>query len=120
MPSENVRANWRRYKERHRDRVRTRERARAARDSERERKRIWARKNRPDLKRAGLLVGKVDYDVVMAKSNGRCGICKKPFDLFGIDFDHIVPLSKGGEHVESNLQATHMSCNRSKGNRIAV
>lgn len=40
-----------------------------------------------------------------------CGKCVK--DKF--DLDHIYPLSKGGQHEESNLQILCASCNRSKG-----
>ncbi len=32
--------------------------------------------------------------------------------------DHIVPLSKGGEHTVDNLQLAHFRCNLSKGNRL--
>ncbi len=32
--------------------------------------------------------------------------------------DHIIPLSKDGEHKESNLQLTHWHCNSSKGNHV--
>lgn len=60
----------------------------------------------------------IDFKKILKRANGLCGICHKPFDLFGIDFDHIVPLSRGGAHVEANLQATHSSCNRSKGARV--
>jgi hypothetical protein len=28
-----------------------------------------------------------------------------------------VPLSKGGDDVKANVQATHLRCNESKGNR---
>jgi 5-methylcytosine-specific restriction endonuclease McrA len=61
----------------------------------------------------------IDYVDVLRASNGVCGICKKSLDLFGVDFDHIVPLSRGGTHTRENLQATHSSCNRSKGARVA-
>lgn len=63
-------------------------------------------------------VEKIDFREVLFDSNGLCGICHKPLDLFGIDFDHIVPLSKGGTHTRANLQATHSYCNRSKGAKV--
>ena len=45
-----------------------------------------------------------------------CLICNEPLsiDISFIDVDHIVPVSKGGSSDPSNLQATHISCNRSK------
>jgi hypothetical protein len=60
----------------------------------------------------------IDFKQVLKDSKGLCGICRKPLDLFGIDFDHIVPLSKGGTHTRANIQATHARCNRSKGARV--
>jgi len=61
----------------------------------------------------------IDFMQVLRDCKGLCGICKKPLDLFGIDFDHIVPLSKGGTHTSDNIQATHAHCNRSKGAKVS-
>lgn len=46
-----------------------------------------------------------------------CGICDKQI-LENYHLDHIIPLSKGGEHSEKNLQLTHPSCNQKKGGGI--
>ncbi len=49
-----------------------------------------------------------------------CCLCFKPI-VFGNDsIDHIIPLSKGGTHIKSNLQIAHILCNRKKGNRQGV
>lgn len=69
------------------------------------------------LKRTAV-TGPIDFMQILRDSKGLCGICRKPLDLFGIDFDHIVPLSKGGTHTRANIQATHASCNRSKGAKV--
>lgn len=61
----------------------------------------------------------INYKRVLRESGGVCGICKHPLDLFGTDFDHIVPLARGGTHTFDNIQATHARCNRSKGARVA-
>lgn len=42
-----------------------------------------------------------------------CSICKTTKDL---TVDHIVPLSRGGSTVESNLQVLCRRCNSRKGN----
>jgi 5-methylcytosine-specific restriction endonuclease McrA len=48
----------------------------------------------------------------------RCAICGGPFTAADpMERDHIVPLAAGGDHRPSNYQATHRSCNRSKGDR---
>jgi 5-methylcytosine-specific restriction endonuclease McrA len=76
------------------------------------RKEIDAR--RKAVKR-GLGHEKIDFKAILFASKGICGICRQPFDLFGIEFDHIVPLSRGGTHTTANIQATHRRCNRLKG-----
>lgn len=45
---------------------------------------------------------------------GICPCCKRPL---GKDFhiDHIVPVSKGGRNIDSNIQLLRSECNRSKG-----
>ena len=63
-------------------------------------------------------VGHVDYRGVLRRSAGMCGICGRPLDLFGVHFDHVVPIAKGGAHVEANIQASHAACNVAKGSRL--
>jgi len=54
------------------------------------------------------------------KHNGRCQICGcatkmlKEYAPHQATVDHIVPLSKGGLHVEDNLQLSCMACNSYK------
>ena len=54
------------------------------------------------------------------RQGGKCGLCGKPLELVGsrVHVDHIIPVSRGGPTVLSNLQATHIPCNLAKGNRI--
>lgn len=60
-------------------------------------------------------------DYLMKRDGGRCGICHKAIRAKvgprRPSIDHIVPLSRGGEHVLENLQPAHYDCNLSKGNR---
>ncbi len=44
-----------------------------------------------------------------------CGICGGKPDGNDYDFDHIVPIAKGGAHHIDNMRFTHSFCNRSKG-----
>jgi 5-methylcytosine-specific restriction endonuclease McrA len=55
-----------------------------------------------------------------AAGNNKCGICSKPifFKKHNVTIDHIVPISKGGGNILSNLQLAHYECNQAKGNRI--
>ena len=95
---------------------------------ERARGRAWDKANKPKrlakdhrrrAQKLGTMVGPVDFSKVLTRARGKCGICKKAFNAEStIHFDHIVPLSKGGAHIETNLQAAHAVCNLRKGNRI--
>lgn len=56
---------------------------------------------------------------VIERDGLQCGLCGGGIDsVQGVDIDHIVPLSRGGGSDPGNLQVTHSSCNRSKGNRV--
>jgi ATP adenylyltransferase len=54
---------------------------------------------------------------VLKEARGRCAMCGVTRDDRPIDIDHIIPLSKGGKTVYSNLQVLCSKCNRSKGNK---
>lgn len=51
------------------------------------------------------------------KQNGICANCKKHFEFEKMQADHIVPWSKGGKTIESNLQMLCEECNKSKSNK---
>jgi 5-methylcytosine-specific restriction endonuclease McrA len=63
-------------------------------------------------------VERISFKQILRSANGICGICRQPFDLFGIEFDHIIPLARGGTHTTQNIQATHARCNRAKGCKL--
>ena len=106
----------------------TEEQRRAHADKTRE----WARRN-PDKARAknrrkrharravtrGVEAEKFQgdiYDLVVRAQGGKCAGCKKRFNKrLKPTLDHILPLSKGGGHKRTNLQAMCMPCNSSKG-----
>lgn len=54
---------------------------------------------------------------LLKKHGGVCGICKEPI-LVGqkVTLDHIIPTSKGGTNLQTNLQPAHVVCNIRKGN----
>ena len=64
-------------------------------------------------------VEKIDYARVLLRAEGLCQIC---FSGLGaaIEYDHIVPLARGGLHIDNNLQATHRECNRRKWAHVGV
>ena len=56
---------------------------------------------------------------IMERDNYTCQICGKyrPEEI-GLQIDHIIPVSKGGKTVRSNLRVLCSKCNGSKSNKI--
>ena len=53
---------------------------------------------------------------VWQRDKGQCVKCGSNERL---EFDHIIPIAKGGSNTARNLQLLCEQCNRSKGGRIA-
>ena len=69
-------------------------------------------------------IEEISIAVLYDRDRGRCGICGKKVDTRLVfphpkssTIDHIMPVSKGGEHRYSNVQLAHLTCNSRKGNR---
>lgn len=66
----------------------------------------------------------ISLKALIIRDKGICQICGHPVDESDIrdghirrlypTLDHIIPLSKGGNHTWSNVQLAHMSCNSGK------
>ncbi len=87
------------------------------RNENREAVSIWQR-NRQARKRAGS--GKVTRKFILdlfVVQGGICLMCKADFAETGYQIDHIVPLSKGGEHANWNVQLLCPTCNKRKSAR---
>lgn len=67
--------------------------------------------------RSGVIAA-VDYEAILIRDCGLCGICGNPIPPQELEFDHIVPLSRGGLHISENIQATHSLCNRRKHSKV--
>lgn len=51
---------------------------------------------------------------VVRRDNNQCQICGKVLKDDEIEFDHIIPIAKGGSTEEHNLRLTCFDCNRDK------
>ena len=61
-----------------------------------------------------------DYEkkTIYSKYDGKCAICGKPVRFKKMTVDHKIPVSKGGTNELSNLQLSHLSCNRAKADML--
>jgi 5-methylcytosine-specific restriction endonuclease McrA len=67
----------------------------------------------------------VDIDKLLETQNNICPLCGKIIgrdtsypNIYSPSIDHILPLSRGGQHSYYNCQAVHFTCNSRKGARI--
>lgn len=91
--------------------------------------RRFSKQHNKDLRRAsslGIEAERVLRLNVYARDNWTCGICTEGIDQeltyphpMSVSLDHIKPLSRGGEHTESNAQASHLVCNMRKGAKVS-
>ena len=116
---EKVREYGRAYYERNRERVDQQVRAWREANPERVRENLQRNTRLRRARKKGAEIGPIDLDVLWT---GLCGICGDPIDRdlpypdpLSKSVDHIVPLSKGGAHEQSNLQWAHLVCNNRKG-----
>ena len=49
---------------------------------------------------------------VWERDRGRCVQCRRDEEL---EYDHIIPVSKGGSNTDKSIQLLCVACNRSKG-----
>lgn len=73
----------------------------------------------------GAFVEDVDLQVVWERDGGVCQICETAIDpevewphRQSKTLDHVVPLSRGGEHSYANVQLAHHSCNSRKNDSV--
>jgi len=60
----------------------------------------------------------VDRRLVLESHGAICGICGEAVDPLNFHVDHIVPLSRGGDHSYVNTQPAHPFCNNSKRDKL--
>ena len=57
---------------------------------------------------------------IARRDNYTCQKCGKHLHDEEMEFDHVIPVSKGGSSEEHNVRLTCFECNRSKSNRIEL
>lgn len=57
-----------------------------------------------------------EWEQIQAEQNHRCYYCGKKID--NLTQDHVIPVSRGGEHTKENVVAACMPCNLKKGDKL--
>ena len=52
---------------------------------------------------------------IIQRDGYKCHICGGRVAKKDLSFDHLIPLSKGGPHVKSNVAVAHLKCNVKRG-----
>jgi 5-methylcytosine-specific restriction endonuclease McrA len=80
--------------------------------------------SRQAVKRGATSVVHVVPREIFDRDQWRCHICRRKLSADvtwphprSASVDHLVPLSKGGEHSPENVETACLQCNISKGNR---
>lgn len=60
----------------------------------------------------------VDYQEIYNSAKGLCFYCGIKLEYKEAEFDHYIPLAKGGLHEKKNIRCSCMFCNRSKGAKM--
>ncbi len=89
--------------------------------------RKWRSRNREKARefskrRRGRLLGRLEKGSVKriyAQQRGRCAICRTSIKS-EYHIDHIIPVSKGGEHIARNIQLLCPPCNMRKSNKDQI
>lgn len=82
----------------------------------------WARDaQRRALRLGATIADRVEREDVLQADGWRCYLCgvdtriaASPFDPRSATVDHVIPISKGGQHVRENLRCCCLGCNSSK------
>ena len=75
------------------------------------------KKRRKARIRGASTIEKFKASEIYKRDNWICGICQHPIVIGDESIDHVIPVSKGGQHTRKNVRAAHYVCNRNRGNR---
>lgn len=67
----------------------------------------------------GATIGEVNYERILERDGAWCYICERAIlPDQELHFDHVIPITRGGAHVEENIKPTHKVCNLRKYTRL--
>lgn len=68
--------------------------------------------------RHGIIFEDFSKHEIFIRDKGKCQYCQCDLPERGWHLDHVLPLSRGGNHLRSNVVASCAKCNLSKGNKL--
>lgn len=80
--------------------------------------RYWAKLNnakRRAQKKGAAILEMIELGLVAERDGWRCHICKGKVAVDEASVDHLIPLSKGGDHSWENVALAHKRCNSRRG-----
>lgn len=77
-------------------------------------KRAESRRRRKALVKGATEIETFSKEEIWERDRGICGICGLPANEDYWHLDHVIPLSRGGNHTRKNVQVSHPNCNLSK------
>jgi 5-methylcytosine-specific restriction endonuclease McrA len=83
-------------------------------------KREHTRRRRAKLRAGGGSLSKDIVKKLLAAQRNRCACCKTDLLVSGLHLDHVLPLAKDGENVDTNMQLLCPPCNLSKSAKHPV
>lgn len=86
------------------------ERTKAWRQKNPERVKELARQRRARMKNPDGRVEDIDRAAIAERDGWRCHICDKKVTRETWSLDHLIPLSRGGEHVRANAESSTVAC----------
>jgi 5-methylcytosine-specific restriction endonuclease McrA len=94
-------------------------------EEQRNLKREFARRRKYDrrkMKRArergAMRVKFVGTDWVRKRDNDTCYLCGGFVSIEDASLDHVIPISRGGDHTRGNVKLAHGRCNSLKGDKL--
>lgn len=77
-------------------------------------KRAESSRRRKALVKGATEIETFSKEEIWERDRGICGICGLPANEDYWHLDHVIPLSRGGNHTRKNVQVSHPNCNLSK------
>lgn len=82
---------------------------------EQKRRQHRARLDRRRARLVGAAVERFTREDIIARDGLTCYLCGHPVQPDDVHLDHVVPLTRGGNHTKENVRVSHSACNMAKG-----